>query len=147
MHALPIINFFCFFFMFFREVVGLKTFSQLFLSVGTFGLTGLDKLYSFMIVRVMQRFATDYRKVMKGDKTLKLLLQQVHDALEPVTAIPSNFAKIYPVAINKLPNLSKIFTDYIVRVGHLQLLRRMVANELNVCLFGSFFQKNEKNSK
>jgi len=111
--------------------VGLKTFSQLFQSVGTFGLTGLDKLYSFMIVRVLQRFASDYKKVMKGDKTLKSLLQGTYDALEPVGSIPANFSKIYPVVINKLPNLSKIFTEYIVRVGHLQLLRRMIANELN----------------
>jgi len=114
-----------------KEVVGLKTFSQLFQSIGTYGLTGLDKLYSFMIVRVLQRFTQDYKRAVKADKTLKPSLQQVYDALEPVSTLPMNSVKLYPAAISKSSNLTRFSTDYIVRVGHLQLLRRMIGNELN----------------
>jgi len=94
----------------FREVVGLKTFSQLFQSIGTFGLTGLDKLYSFMIVHLLQKFTEGYRKSMKSDKTLKPFLEQMYDALEPISSVPSNSSKIYSQAISKISNLSKLFT-------------------------------------
>ena len=42
--------------------MGLRTFTLLLDAVGVFGVTGLDKLFSFKIVKEMQDFTSDARE-------------------------------------------------------------------------------------
>ena len=91
------------------EVVGLKTFSRLFQAVGTVGLTGLDRLYSFMNVRELQRFTDLYRRVLKAEKGMHQFLAAFAAELEPVTSMPHNAAKMYAAAVGKA---SKFFPIY-----------------------------------
>jgi len=114
-----------------RDVVGLKTFTQLYLALGTFGLMGVDRLYSFMIVRILQKFSDNYRKAMKGDKVLKTAVTLLSNELEPLTCLPNNSKAIYSAALNKSSKFLGTFAAFIVRVGQLQLLRRLIGNELN----------------
>lgn len=115
----------------FKDVVGLKTFTQLYLALGAFGLTGVDRLYSFMIVRILQRFSDTYRRVMKVDKVLKAVAMQTAAELEPLTSMPNNSKTVYGNAANKMGKFLQSFTEYIVRLGQLQLLRRLIGNELS----------------
>lgn len=46
-----------------RELIGIRTFDLLATSVGVFGLSGLDKLLCFMMVKELQQFISHLRKV------------------------------------------------------------------------------------
>lgn len=55
--------------------------------------------------------------------------------------LTENPIKIYPVIMQKINRAySPVFTDAILRVGQIQILRRQIANELNFsCKFDSKF--------
>ena len=160
-------------------MVGLKTFTNLFQAIGTVGLTGLDRLYSFMNVRLLQRFTDIYRRVVrepapldalavacaryrcsslsragdrevrvafarcaavrcdvglqiKGEKGLNPFLVAFAAELEPVSALPPNSGRLYANALGKAGKLLAIFADHVTALGHVQLVRKMIGNELTV---------------
>lgn len=79
-----------------REVVGIKTFAQLVRSLGTFGISGLDRLLCFMTVKDLQGFTNQTRAIVeKKDKTNRLLLDEIEDELHPTSIIPKNTGKVY----------------------------------------------------
>jgi len=148
--------------------VGLKTFSRLFQAVGTVGLTGLDRLYSFMNVRELQRFTDLYRRVLKAEKGMHQFLAAFAAELEPVTSMPHNAAKMYAAAVGKASKFFPIFNgaagpewvawdagttahegpngvgaaelahvEHVSKLGHHQLVRRMIGNELTVRFSGT----------
>ena len=112
-----------------REVVGIRTFSILHRSVGIFGLTGMDKLLCFMIVRDLQRFVKAYRT--EVNKPLKDYLRELSSELNPTNTIPFNVNKHYSTAQQRCARLWPILLEATMSVGHAQLARRQIAHELN----------------
>jgi len=112
-----------------KEVVGFRTFELLQSSVGIFGLSGLDKLLSFMIVKELQEFVGNLRREIGKD--IKLFLAQFAGQLAPVTTIPTGTQKLYAAALVKVQRLFGGFLEAIVSVGQMQLLRRQIANSLS----------------
>jgi len=112
-----------------REVVGIRTFSLLHRGVGTFGLTGMDKLLCFMIVQDLSDFVRVYRRTI--NKQVKDFLHSLTTELSPLSGLPADGPKLYAVAQTKLAKLWALLSEPVARVGQMQLVRRLIANELN----------------
>jgi len=111
-----------------REIVGIKTFDLLVQSVGVFGISGLDKLLCFMVVKELQQFVRLLRRELGKD--LKDLISGLATQLSPIETIPTGAQKLYASA-NKTAKLWPFFLDTITEIGQMQLLRRQIANTLN----------------
>jgi WASH complex subunit strumpellin len=112
-----------------REVAGIRTFDMLNRCVGVFGLTGIDKLVCFMIVRDLQSFVRTYRS--RVDQNLRKFLHSITNALNPTTQFPPEPKKLYQSAVGKFQDLWPFFLEPVVRIGQMQLMRRQIANECN----------------
>eukprot|EP01137_Pigoraptor_chileana_P023456 Opistho-2@89751 len=113
-----------------RELVNIKMFGSLHRAVGSFGLAGLDRLLCFMVVREMQAYTAAYKRLIKADKSLRQMIDECAQVLDPATETPANPAKVYPVAATKGARLWSLYLDAVMRVGQIQLVRRLIANEL-----------------
>ena len=71
-----------------REIVGIRTFSLLMRSIGIFGLTGMDKLICFMLVKELQDFTRLYRKVIINNKGCGELHPAPRQRVAPSDAVP-----------------------------------------------------------
>ncbi|EGG23615.1 hypothetical protein DFA_05749 [Cavenderia fasciculata] len=111
-----------------KELVGINTWSLLQQSVGIFGLTGLDKLYCFMMVKDLQVFVNQIRQLV--EKSLKGFIAEFEESLRPTTSIPDNIQR-YQTALDKTKGLCPIFIDVLTKIGQVQLLRRQISNQLN----------------
>ncbi|KAM9958880.1 hypothetical protein ACTFIW_012470 [Dictyostelium discoideum] len=111
-----------------KELVGINTWSILHQSVGIFGLTGLDKLFSFMMVKDLQVFVGQTRSLV--EKSLKGFLNEFEDYLRPTTNIPDTMIR-YQQALDKTKLLYPIFIDVLTKIGQIQLIRRQISNQLN----------------
>ena len=112
-----------------REVVGIRTFDILNRAVGVFGLTGLDKLISFFIVRDLHSFLRMYRKSVGSG--LKGFVSQFANALTPTTQFPQHSMKIYSQGLSHTSDLWGAFLEFTAKIGQAQLIRRQISNELN----------------
>ncbi|EDO30084.1 predicted protein [Nematostella vectensis] len=125
-----------------QEVMNLLIIRQLQQSVGTFGLTGLDKLLSFMIVKELQKFVLLIQSSLR-DKLVMDTLTYLSKSLTPVKSLVAAPYKVYPAATQKLTKLWTVYTEAIMKVGQMQLIRRQIANELNCsCKFDSKIHEN-----
>lgn len=113
----------------FTEVVGIRTFSILARACGVFGLNGVDRLLSFMIVRDLTTFVRTHRKNVTD--RVKGFVSKLTAQLQPTSQFPPNAQKLYAIAQSKTVRLWPLFSRYIVFIGQAQLLRRQIANELN----------------
>eukprot|EP01147_Barroeca_monosierra_P001097 gene1097-4325_t len=86
------------------KVMGPDVFKQMQESLDTFGLNGIDKLFSFMLAAELQQFVKRYPRF---PPAAKKLLNDV-------------FTDMQPLSSNIQP-----------KVGHIQLIRRMIATQLN----------------
>eukprot|EP00051_Salpingoeca_urceolata_P033878 m.22586 g.22586 ORF g.22586 m.22586 type:complete len:1163 (-) comp6876_c0_seq1:95-3583(-) len=121
------------------EVLTGQFFSQLQSAVSTFGMTGLDRLLSFMIVKELQNFQRLYTKAVHSDKQMSGLLAELSKALQPNSAIPVSL-KIYGTGMQRPSRLWAAIADIVLKVGQMQLIRRRIAHELNFsCKFDSKF--------
>lgn len=149
-----------------QELVGIRTFDLLQASIGVFGVSGLDRLFCFKIVRELQHFvgqlnnALDppplrprrgelastsdqtalrtYQKAVANAKQFVRELEAIQDSLTPVSAIPHFTQKLYAESIQRIAHLLPEFSSVALAVGQMQLLRRQIANVLNfACLLDS----------
>jgi WASH complex subunit strumpellin len=112
-----------------EEVVGLRTIGAIHRSVGTFGLTGIDRLFSFMTVRDLRSFCRMWKREVDGN--MRAFLADFGEELSPLSTIPFNMARSFPRALNACAKLWPLFIlDTVTRVGQTQLLRQAVGNEL-----------------
>ncbi|XP_020632450.1 WASH complex subunit 5-like [Orbicella faveolata] len=120
-----------------QEVMNLLILKQLQQAVGSFGLTGLDKLLSFMIVKELQKFQGLLRGALK-DKLVADTLVPLSKQLTPVKSLIASPYRVYPPVTQKLARLWTQYCEVIMKVGQMQLIRRQIANELNCsCKFDS----------
>jgi len=111
------------------EVIGIRTFSLLHRGVGIFGLTGIDKLICFMIVRDLTTFVRYYRK--NVHKNVTVFITKLTGELHPTSQFPPNTHALYSKALNTSSKLCQGFLSYVTKIGQAQLIRRQITNELN----------------
>lgn len=111
------------------EVVGIRTFSLLSRAAGVLGLTGVDSLLCFMIVRDLSSFVQIYRR--RITKVVSGFIGKITSELHPTSQFPANTKKLYAVASKKTSKIWPLLHDFVVKVGQAQLIRRQIANELN----------------
>lgn len=109
------------------EVCGIRTFSLLERSIGTIGLRGLDKLFAFRAVFILNGFLKFYSS---GVSKYIQLLSQVRDALYPEAVIASNAKLVYGNALKKMEPLMAPLLKIVRTLGQIQLIRRQIANLL-----------------
>ncbi|XP_014669948.1 PREDICTED: WASH complex subunit strumpellin-like [Priapulus caudatus] len=121
-----------------QEVLNIKLFERLEKAVGTPGITGLDRLLCFMIVRELQGFLTLLERGVLRDKVWMETFSSLMTSLNPVNSCVAQPNKLYSQATSKASKILPPFLDIILKVGQMQLLRNLIANELNTsCKFDS----------
>lgn len=121
-----------------QDVTDNKIFNRIQGGLGTFGLNGLDKLFSFMIVKEMQLFIKSVQLSITKDKQWLSMLSTVTKQVNPVRSIVSTPQKIYSPAIQKGNRMWPAFLDTVLKVGQIQILKQQILNELNfACKFES----------
>lgn len=115
-----------------REAVSLRSFALLLRSVSVVGLTGIDRLFSYMIVTDIKRWTTRSAATLKATAALKENLATIARSFEPFDSLPQSGARYYATALKATEKLCSWMPDLIAGIGHLQLLRRQIANALNV---------------
>ena len=120
-----------------EEVMNSKICWQLQAGVGTFGLAGLDRFFSFMIVKQLQNFQKLYTREIRMNRGMMGLLKELATFLTPLTSTPDNL-KSYTFGVQKSAKIWPLMAAVIMTVGQIQLIRRMIAQELNFsCQFDS----------
>jgi len=112
-----------------NELVGMRTLDLIERGVGVFGLSGMDRLVSFMIVAELQKFLSTYKKTL--NQKLKKFLQQLGTELHPPEQFPADAQELYRLALANTQKLWPALLDSLQRVGQLQLIRRQLIDELN----------------
>ncbi|CAI9726515.1 WASH complex subunit 5-like [Octopus vulgaris] len=121
-----------------QEIVNRLLFQKLQKAVGSFGLNGLDRLISFMIVQELQQFNMLLHKSVLRDKGMVEMISTLSKSLNPIRSLVNQPYKVYSQALTKAVKLWPSFMEIILKVGQMQLLRRQIANELNnSCKFDS----------
>jgi WASH complex subunit strumpellin len=111
------------------EAVGIRTFSLLARAVGVFGLTGVDRLLSFMIVRDLTAFVRVFKKSLSAKA--QNFIGNLRNHLHPTSQFPNQPRKLYTEALKRLNGICPHFLVFVVFIGQAQLLKRQIANELN----------------
>lgn len=112
-----------------QERIGIKTFSLLHRGLGIHGLLGLDRLFSFMIVKHLHDFIKLSRKIISPNVD-NYLLKFAHE-LHPLTQFPTQAAALYDNALAKMNKILPLFLQFILSIGQIQLIRKQIAHELN----------------
>lgn len=120
------------------EVVNLRLWGQLKEAVDIFGLSAIDRLFCFMIVRELQNFLRYLQRSLLRTplfvKQLEMFSTTLHD---PEKLVPDAF-KFYSQTVQKCSKVWGPYLDCVLKVGQLQLIRRQIARELNrSCKFDS----------
>ncbi|CAN8006003.1 unnamed protein product, partial [Ixodes pacificus] len=99
------------------EIVNLSLFSLLQKSIGTPGLTGLDRLLSFMIVKELQGILRSLDKGMAKDKSWQELLTNLSSSLQPLDGLVRNAGK--STAYTLFHTWCLTLSDLLARAWHL----------------------------
>ncbi|XP_012267636.2 WASH complex subunit 5 [Athalia rosae] len=116
------------------EVLNHKVFSAILKAMGTAGLTGLDKLLSFLIQTEIEKFMNWLEKRFQ-DK----IWTDVFNEFNLVTANrDSSKAKQYLSISSRCSKTWPPMVDWVLKIGHLQMLRKKITYELNIaCKFSA----------
>jgi WASH complex subunit strumpellin len=110
------------------EVCGLSFFNLLHRSVGVLGMSGMDKMLSFLIVHVLN----DLKRFWQKHVTAYLpVLEQLNTTLTPEWRLPENAPKLYAAAQKKCEKTMAHLLRFSLQVGQAALLRKMISNELS----------------
>ena len=129
------------------EIINIKVFEQLEDSVGTWGLTGLDRLLCFMIVQELQNFIRSLQRSLLNDKTWLEFFAVFTKSLGPVSSTIPQPQRVYSNGTNKAVKIWPQYLDVILKVGQMQLLRRQIGSQLHKsCKFDSKFLSSALNN-
>ena len=120
------------------EVVSVRLWGRLLESVDTFGLNGLDRLYCFIIVRELQQLQGLVTRKMLEDKALMSLVSSLAKPLKEGRSTLPDPSKVYNQVVSRTAKYWPLFSEYVVRVGQIQIIRQQIAHELRAaCKFDS----------
>ncbi|XP_020285658.1 WASH complex subunit strumpellin [Pseudomyrmex gracilis] len=118
-----------------NEVLSYKVFSVILETIGTPGLAGLDKLISFFIVIELEALSHYIEKNMRN-KTWTSVLEDFEATLSSLDSAKSNIAKLHNTITAGGSKLWSSALEWMLKIGHYQLLRKKIAYELNTaCKF------------
>lgn len=115
------------------KVVDLNFFKKLLTAVSVPGLVGIDKIISFLIVKMLQELVQFLQKEANNNKAWLEMFGSIAKSLSPYTITVDQPAKVYPSAVARL---SKLFSavnlfDVLITIGNLQILRKQISFTLN----------------
>lgn len=136
------------------EVLNHKIFSVILKAMGTPGLTGLDKLISFLTLSEIEKFinhlerfhdktwndvfaefnsVNENRDLSKGET---IIVDRTQNSLFTCFFIQSG--KHYATISSRCAKTWPQILDWVLKIGHLQMLRKKIAYELNIaCKFNA----------
>eukprot|EP01100_Stratorugosa_tubuloviscum_P013540 TRINITY_DN682_c0_g1_i1.p1 TRINITY_DN682_c0_g1~~TRINITY_DN682_c0_g1_i1.p1 ORF type:complete len:1155 (-),score=441.79 TRINITY_DN682_c0_g1_i1:57-3521(-) len=118
-----------------REIFGPKLLELLVKSIGIFGIRGVDRLLSFMIVKDLKvldiKISLEVQKKETKKNPIYEMLKSTDTQLNPISKIPNNANKLYNDAIYATSALWPFFGEQICKVGQMQLLRKQIGFQLN----------------
>ena len=121
-----------------EEVLNTTIFALVRNSIGTPGLLGLDKLLSFMLVKELQNFVAFLTKNLYKDANVVKMVSELAKTISPLKQLLSNPVRTYANVTSKLLKHIASYSDAVVKVGQLQIIRRKISNELTFsCKFDS----------
>ncbi|XP_065061996.1 WASH complex subunit 5-like [Rhopilema esculentum] len=121
-----------------EELLNSTIFSLIQKSLDTPGLVGLDRLMSFMIVRELQKFSIFLQNHMMKDQTVATQMGSLVKQVSPIRSLVANPQKVYNTVYQKMAKWWPQYTEFVVKVGQMQIIRSQIAYELNVsCRFDS----------
>ena len=109
-----------------REIVGIDVMSKLYQSIGVHGLAGLDKLLCCTLVHNLKLFVRKYKSCI-GTGALNNIWKEV----QPTSCVPEKGRAAYQAANNLLKSFSPEISQIVMRIGQMQLLRRLIGYEIN----------------
>lgn len=131
------------------EIVGMRLMHTLKRSVSVLGVSGVDRLLSFRIVRDLKRVTAVYKAQVRPSPALPrvcvtlvspaplsaqpeevaTMLSGLQEAMLPLRGVPGRGPRVYITAVKKLPRgLFDHLLALLLRVGQAQLLRRHLAS-------------------
>ncbi|GLV32181.1 Strumpellin [Carabus blaptoides fortunei] len=120
-----------------KEILNIKFFSKITSAISPAGVTGLDRMYAFTIVSELQKFLGNLQKGVLKDNSWLEMLTSMNNELENSTVV-SNPTKLYTGYNTRCSKVWPQILEWVLRIGHLQLLRKHLAYELNTsCKFNS----------
>lgn len=126
-----------------QEVLNLRLWEQLKGAVDIFGLSALDRLFCFMIVRELQYFIRYLQRSLLQSQSFLKQLRSFTSALGDSDRLISGAVKFYSQVVSSCSKVWGPYLDCVMRVGQIQLIRRQIANELNrSCKFDSKLLSN-----
>jgi len=112
-----------------EEVCGIEIISLLRRAIGIHGILALDVLISHKISHELGRFFKYYNSTVQNYSGI---LEKIRDGLYPEWCVPKDGIKLYNVAVKKTGKLMTPLRMCFCRVGQMQLLRKMLRNELRL---------------
>ncbi|CAG0896952.1 unnamed protein product [Darwinula stevensoni] len=122
-----------------NEVVNARIFSLVESSIGTCGLYGLDRIFSFMLVTELQGCIDAIRaSAMYKDKGAVESLSHLQGSVSRPADFAAHTLKLVQQAQSRHGKYLASLVDSLMRIGQMQLLRRRIGHELNSsCKFDS----------
>ena len=115
-----------------QELVNLKLWEQLKDAVDVFGLSAVDRLFSFMIVQELQTFLKYLTRFLlrPGAPFLKVIAAFGQELSNPERLI-ADAPKVYAQMMTSCARIWGPFLDCVMKVGQLQLIKKQISLELN----------------
>lgn len=113
-----------------EQVCGMRTIATLRNAIGVEGLIGIDKLLCCKNRSELSRLFKFYNNI----QTYSTILEQFRDAIYPEWKRPKNGLNIYEAALKKIVKLMVPLTKSFCQIGQLQLIRKMVWNDLRLAV-------------
>ncbi|KAH9496896.1 WASH complex subunit 5 [Bulinus truncatus] len=99
-----------------QEIINKTLFDKIHRAVGSFGLSGLDRLLCFMIVKELQTFQTSFQRVVLKDKSWTDLFSQLNKSFSPLQSLLAQPQKMYGQILSKTSKLLPSYVDIILKV-------------------------------
>jgi len=112
--------------------VGPTLFQLLMRGINVFGMSGLDQLLCFMIVKQLQVFLIKLGNNMKLDKDLMTQLITLFSEMSPLSTMPKDPTRKYDIGIKLVKRIQQDLLSCFSRVGQMQLLREQIASTLRL---------------
>lgn len=128
------------------QIFGLRYVHFLHEHLGTTFLQGLDRLIVYTIVSETRKFQRDYGFIIGGgtvseelrlkgkkhdQRLLQMLTQFDSDISQNFQALSPQASRQYQMLARQIANISQQFIPQIVKIGKLQLLRKLVVRQIN----------------
>jgi len=119
-----------------QEIIDISLLNRILSSLGTHGMSGLDRLYRFMVVKELLKYTQQART--QVDKSWKETLNNLYTNLIPTHKLIEAPAKVYLPVVKRFNDVLQNMNETIASIGHMQLISTKICQQLNFhCQFHS----------